>query len=245
MVGPERGRICGFHMALWPLFRKRTPPLLQRSIDDMRHMLETADRMFRAACAYLLDQESLQLDLRSLDEVINERERAIRSSILQHISVDPYSDTAFSLTLLSVVQDAERIGDLAKSLAKAAALAIEPLSSSHAEMLKTLRDAVAGLFDTTSRAFVSGDVELARSVMERNDRIKLQTTDFIHSLAHEIHVTVNEAVILAMAARMIGRVGSHLSNIASTIAMPFDQVRRSPTWPVEMDMEDEEDQNQR
>ncbi len=232
-------------MALWPLFRKRTPPLLQKSIEDMRQMLETADRMFRASCAYLLDRVELHLDLRALDEVINEREQGIRSAILQHISVDPYSDTAFSLTLLSVVQDAERIGDLAKSLAKAGALAVEPLSSSHAEMLKSIRDEVAGLFEATSRAFVTGDVERARSVMERNDRIKMQTTDFIHSLAHEEHVTINEAVILAMAARMIGRVGSHLSNIASTIAMPFDQVRRSPTWPVAPDLDEEEDQDQR
>jgi hypothetical protein len=36
--------------------------------------------------------------------------------------------------------------------------------------------------------------------------------------------------VLAVSSRMIGRVSSHLSNIISSVAMPFDQIRRSPTW---------------
>jgi len=202
-------------------------------------MLETALQMYEAAIAWLLDRKPIEIDLRELDNTINDREQDIRGAILKHISVDPYTDTAFSLMLMSIVQDAERIGDLAKSIDKAASLAQAPLKSSHAEMLRPITDAVAALFDKTTGAFVDGDPDLAREVMDANDAVKMQTTDFIHSLAGEVHITVNEAVILGMCARMIGRVGSHLSNIASSVALPFDQVRRAPTWPAPLEDKEE------
>jgi len=32
---------------------------------------------------------------------------------------------------------------------------------------------------------------------------------------------------------LMSRVSSHLSNIASAVASPFDQIRRAPTWKEE------------
>jgi len=39
--------------------------------------------------------------------------------------------------------------------------------------------------------------------------------------------------VYAMSARLMSRVSSHLSNIASAVASPFDQIRRAPTWKEE------------
>ena len=52
-------------------------------------------------------------------------------------------------------------------------------------------------------------------------------------LAGRDDLTGNEGVVYALSARMMSRVSSHLANIASTVASPFDQIRRSTSWAEE------------
>ena len=135
--------------------------------------------------------------------------------------------------LVSIVQDAERCGDLAKGLAKTAALAAHPRMGAHVEALRPIRDHVQETFPRVRKAFLSSDTEAARAVMEENDRTKADTADYLRRLATADDLTPNLAVVLAVASRMIGRTGSHLSNIISSVALPFDEIRRSPTWNEE------------
>ena len=88
------------------------PPLVNQSLGDMGAMLDTAAEMFAAATAYLLDNEPLTLDLSARDEEINARERKVRRAVLEHVTIDPRDELALSLLLISVVQDAERCGDV-------------------------------------------------------------------------------------------------------------------------------------
>ena len=214
-------------MGFFDLFRVHEPPLIRQCLDDMSAMLETAYSMFIAASAYLLDNETPPFDLEAKDRLINEKERTIRQAVLEHVAIDPTRETVFSLVLVSIVQDAERIGDLAKSLVEIAGVARKPRMGGNVQVLRGVRDQTVQMFENTRAAFVEGEIDLARQVLEDNRAIKARITSFIMDLAGQVDIGANEALVLGIAARMIGRTSSHLSNIASAVALPFDQIRRN------------------
>jgi phosphate uptake regulator len=220
-------------MKLFNFLSDARPPLVEQSLEDIAAMIDGAGAMFAAATACLLDNEALSMDLSAADAAINARERKVRRAVLEHMAVAPQAELTLSLLLVSVVQDAERAGDLAKSIAKASDLAKEARSGPYVEALRAIRDRVQALFPKASRAFLASNEADARVVMEAHDGLKQDVGAYLARLAAAEDVSVNLAVVLAVSARMIGRTSSHLSNIISSVALPFDQIRRSPTWSAE------------
>lgn len=204
------------------------PPLITRSLDTLSAMLDTSGRMFAAATATLLDNEALAIDLAAEDATINAHEQEIRRAVLEHVTLSPRDELALSLVLVSIVQDAERLGDLAKSLAKTAELADRPRMGPHVEALRPMRDRVQSAFPRVRDAFLTSDAEAARAVMAEHDRTKADLAAYLKRLAAAPDLSSNLAVVMATGGRMIGRTSAHLSNIISGVALPFDQIRRPP-----------------
>jgi phosphate uptake regulator len=217
-------------MNLFNFLTGSRPPLVEQSMTDLGIMLDTADSMFAAATNCLLDNEPLHVDLSAQDDIINEREQTIRRSVLEHILADPRGELALSLLLISIVQDAERLGDLAKSIAKASDLAKSPRMGPHVDALRMIRDRVQSAFPRVRRSFIVGDAKVGRVVMDEHAQTKADVGGYLQRLAEADDLTSNEAVVLSISARMIGRTSSHLSNIVSAVALPFDQVRNAPNW---------------
>lgn len=216
-------------MAFFDFLNPTSAPLIERSTERMVSMLETSATMFEAATSCLLDNQDLSIDLKALDDTVNAGEREIRRSVLEHMAVNPADDLSHGLLLLSVVQDAERCGDLTKSIAKAAALADAPRTGRHVERLRALRDRVGAQFPRAITALRDGNAEAARSVMAAHDEMKGEVGSFLQDLAAADDLSLNAGVALTLSSQYIGRVSSHLSNIASAVAMPFDLVRSSPS----------------
>lgn len=214
-------------MNFFDLFRRDRPPLIAQCLDDMNVMLETAHTMFEAATAHLLDGEPLAVDLEAQDGVVNEKEQAIRRAVLEHVAIDPQHEIVFSLVLVSIVQDAERIGDLAKSLAELAGLVPGPYPGANHDALRAVCDQVAMLFERTRTAFVESDTDKAQGVMDDSRAVKSQVKAILERLAGQADLAGPEALRHGLAARMLGRVSSHLSNLASSVVLPFDQIRRN------------------
>lgn len=220
-------------MQLFSFLTGAKPPLIRRSLDGLAAMIDTAGRMFAAATATLLDNEAMELDLSAEDATINAHEQQIRRAVLEHVTMSPREELALSLVLVSIVQDAERLGDLAKTLAQVADLADRPRMGPHVDALRPVRDRVQSAFPRVRAAFLSGDAEAARTVMDEHDTTKADVAAYLRRLAAAPDLTPNRAVVLSSAGRMIGRTSAHLSNIISGVALPFDQIRRSPTWTDE------------
>ncbi|MEM1054183.1 MAG: PhoU domain-containing protein [Bacteroidota bacterium] len=216
-------------MKLFNFLTDTKPPLIAQSVNDLVAMVDRTGQMFAAATGHLLDNEALEVDLREMDEDVNTRERLIRKAVLEHVAVNPQLELSFSLLMVSIVQDAERMGDLAKSLARAAALSSAPRMGGHVGRLSEIRDRVQILFPLVHTSFVKGDRKGARRVMEAHREIKASIGDYLQHLAEADDLSPNEALVLGIGARMIGRVSSHLSNIVSAVALPFDQVRGALT----------------
>ena len=213
--------------SFFDFFRAQQPPLIQQALADMRVMLETAHEMFVAAAAHLLDNEALPFDMDAKDDIVDAREQAIRRMILEHVAIDPSHEMVFSLVLVSIVQDAERIGDLATSLAELDALAAGPRMGPHVATLRTIRDDVTAMFDTTRNGFIQSDAALAQQAMDKSRDVKARAQALLETLATGEGTSANEALVLGLATRMIGRTASHLSNIASSVTLPFHQIRRN------------------
>lgn len=217
-------------MRFFDFLRGERPSLIQRALSDLQIMLETSRRMFEDACAHLLENEILEGDLNAQDETVNDREADIRRAVLEHMKGDPKREVVLGLVLISIVQDAERIGDLAKSISEVARMAHGPRHGTQIDRLRALRDRVAVDFRDTSDALTRADEERARAVMDRSAAIKEELTGYIREIARDGSLDSNTAVVMALGARMMSRTSSHLSNIASSVAMPFEQIRRQPDW---------------
>ncbi len=212
-------------MWLLDAFRSTSSPLVQQGAATIGEMLSTSAAMFDASTAHLLDNEPLTHDLSAMDDIVNEGEKTVRRNVLQHLAISPQDDLTWSLLMLSAIQDAERTGDLSKSLAKTAALSDAPRVGEHIDTLRGIRDDVRTMFDVTQKAFANGNASGARKVLKTNRELKARMTTLIEAIAADATLSPNAATVLALSARMIGRMGSHLSNIASAIALPFDKVR--------------------
>lgn len=138
----------------------------------------------------------------------------------------------FSLKLVSIVHEAERTGDLAKSIAKAGKLAHRPRMGPRVELLRDMRDRVLVMFDYAHDGFVSEEAEAAHKLMQMNETIKDDVTMYLSELADDERVTANEGMVLALLARLLSRVSSHLPNIASAVVLPFDRILRAPQREV-------------
>ena len=217
-------------MGFFSLFLGDQPALVKAAFEDVKLMLKNGHEMFAAATAHLLDNEILDIDLKALDDEINEREQHLRRTVLEHLTVEPSRELVFSLKLISIVHEAERIGDLAKTLSKTGDLALQPRLGPDVEPLREIRNRILRLFEQVRDGFTKEDESVAEQMMRGHDRLKSDITSFLKDLAFREDITPNEAVVYALSARMMSRVSSHLSNIASTVVCPFDQIRRSPSW---------------
>ena len=190
--------------------------------------------MFASASAHLLENEVLEDDLSELDQQINRGEQRIRRAVFEHLSIHPEKDLIFSLKLISIVHEAERIGDLSKSLAKVAAMAKKPRLGSKVKPLRTYRDLVLELFERLEEGFFKGDQHEAEQIMQIHKGLKKDVALYIVNLAHDDELTGNEGVVYALSARMLNRVSAHIANIASTVVSPLDQIRRTAAWPEDI-----------
>ncbi len=134
-------------MGLFDLFREGGPPLVEEAFENVTNMLSDGHHMFESATAFALDNEILNEDLSAADEDINRCEQELRRSLLEHLTVNPNREMVFSLKLISIVGEAERIGDIAKSIVKAGRLAHKPRMGPHVEPLRDLRDRLRKMFD--------------------------------------------------------------------------------------------------
>jgi Na+/phosphate symporter len=191
---------------------------------DVSGMLQQSSQMLDHALEVLLDNKPLSIDLEDMDDTIDEAERRVRRTILQHLAVNPQQDLVASLVLVSMVQDAERIGDFARGLVELVKMARSARTGPYADELRELAARVRPLFPLTERAFRDADVSDAQQVVRAHASLREALKDYRTRLAQS-DLTADMAIVYAGAAQILRRVGAHLSNIASTVVQPYDRIR--------------------
>ncbi|NQT22850.1 MAG: PhoU domain-containing protein, partial [Candidatus Omnitrophica bacterium] len=100
-------------LAFW-----RGKDFLKGVLQEFEKMLTDTEDMFRRVCSQMLESKAdgeLKEEIYRIDKEVNRLEKDIRTRIVAHLSIQGNVDLPASLVLMSVVKDAERLGDYAKN----------------------------------------------------------------------------------------------------------------------------------
>lgn len=204
--------------------------LIEAAYRDISEMLEQSAKMLDLAAAAVLDNQPLEVDLERMDDTVDQNERLIRRSVLEHLAVNPSQDLVPSLLLASICQDAERIGDFARGLGELVPLARHPREGPFRDRLREILDELRPLFQVCAEAFREDKAEKAQQVMSRHIDFKARLEQLTQDVAGS-DLSADMAVVYSAAARILRRISAHLSNIASTVVEPYDRIRGGDEAP--------------
>jgi len=196
---------------------------------DFDHMLEETHWMFQRAVEVFfsrVDWHPLQDPLYERDKKVNKGERRVRARIVKHLTVQPGTDVAACLVLMSVVKDAERIGDYCKNIFEVGKFYTHEFTTPrYIEPLERLRVEIEDLFTRTRKAFGTSDVETAREVLTAFSSFSKECDGLIQDLLQRRDdIPTDEGVAYSLLARHMKRIGAHLSNIATAVVAPVHRL---------------------
>jgi len=200
---------------------------LQEVLEEFKAMLTESETMFNSVCKKLLQGEGeakLEDNIYNLDKKINQQERDIRKRVVEHLIIQPSVDVPVSLLLMSVVKDAERLGDYCKNLLEVDTLLEKPIDQAkYAEFFSSLDKDVAELFKKTREAFIDSDEDKANDSWRSEREIVKYCDEILERLAKS-NLSVNEAVCFTLIARYFKRISAHLTNIATSVIVPVSDL---------------------
>ena len=209
---------------------------LAQVFEEFKDMLDDTEFMFKAVCGRLLDnveEPDLKKKIYEIDKKVNRLQKDIRKRIVEHLSLQPTVDVPACLLLMSVVKDAERLGDYAKNLYEVTELLEKPIDKKlFSEYFGDIVNDIMTLFEQTRAAFIESDEDKAGLAWDYEQRIAKDCDRIVEQIAKS-NLSVNEAVCFSLIARHFKRLVAHLVNIATSVILPisdldyFDEKRRT------------------
>jgi phosphate transport system protein len=165
------------------------------------------------------DRESARLLIEndsSIDSLQTDIERLVQGA-LAHQPMPP-GDLRFLVTVLRIVPELERSGDLVEHIALRTQTALtEPLSPRALDLIQMMSDRAVEMWRTAEGAYRRRDattVDLLRASDEELDDLHVRLTDELSRAELEPSV----AIELGLIARFLERLGDHAVNVAARIA---------------------------
>ncbi len=200
---------------------------LAQVFSEFNEMLDDTKSMYEMVCKTLLDnvkEPDLKKKIYEIDKNVNRLQKSIRTRIIEHLSLQPTVDVAACLLLMSVVKDAERLGDYAKNLFEVTEFLAKPIDRTlFSQYFNEVDKDVLELFEQTKGAFIETDVDMATSAWDYEKKIAKGCDEIVTKVAQS-NLTVNEAVCFALIARHFKRIVAHLVNIATSVILPLSDL---------------------
>jgi phosphate uptake regulator len=190
---------------------------LGRMLDDGRHAFDASANALLGGT----DPQVISRDLFATDDRINATEQEIRRQLVVHGSVHGALTFPELLVVMSLVKDAERIGDYAKNMYDLAVRSAGLLDEEERGRLIELKDRTSELLARAREVYSEQDEAVARSFLEQADHLEDFCDSSIYNLL-AIRGRNPSAEVLAY--RYIKRVISHASNIVTSLVMPVDKL---------------------
>ena len=200
---------------------------LTKVLEDFKEMLDDTRYMFESVCKGLIAGEAapnLEDKIYEVDKKVNLLEREIRKRVVEHLSIQPAIDVPVSLVLMSVVKDAERVGDYCKNILEIMSLIEKPVKRDRfEELFDGIDKKILEEFTKTQKAFIESDEKMAKEIMYLEREIVKDCDEIVKRLAKS-NFPANEAVCLALLGRYFKRVAAHLANIGSSVILPISDL---------------------
>ena len=187
---------------------------------DYEMVMSAGEMFFTGSASSLERTEHYRRDVR-----VNQLQRQIRKQVVAHLSVPGNRpDVPYSLLLISLVKDVERIGDYAKNLAEISD--IRPGAFPDDEITRELREIrrdVEESFKALSVVFGHSDRERAVELIEQGRDAAHRCDALLTRIARSDYDAAT-VTALVLATRHYKRIGGHVLNILSSIVMPIHKI---------------------
>ena len=190
-----------------------------RMLDEGRHIFDAAANAFLGGTA----PDVVRDDLFATDKRINDLERRIRRALVVHGSVHGPSELPACLIMMSIVKDAERIGDYSKNLFDLAAVQQKREDDEYYPDLLAMKDEVSGFVAEARAIYGAQDEQRAKDFIRRGDKVQDHCDAKVRKLLEPEPGTIQPAAT-ALSYRYYKRVLAHLLNIVTSIIMPIDRL---------------------
>ena len=220
-------------MKLFKSKEEQSENLLVLARNEAILMLELGQEMFHIVTEAITGESLPELveEISKMDKNLNKIHRRARRKIFEHLSFSGTRDLFSSLVVLSVVNDAERIGDYNKNIGEVVellprSLNLKPYDKSVNDIWKGTMD----YFTKTLDAFRDDDLQVAAQILKEYDQISNQCDGLIREIikGDDKDSIRKDFVALVLLLRYFKRVNAHLKNVASTIINPFHRIGYRP-----------------
>ena len=209
-------------IALW-----KSESFMKKVLEKFGEMLDDDEYLFTHAWDVFMGQtpiEQIRQPFYDKDRAVNRLEREIRKMLAEHLSLRPRHDFSGCLILMSLVKDAERIGDYSKNIFEVGVMFQGVVNEmKYLGRLTSTQRKIADHLPQLKKAFLESDENLARKILNDYAPIKSECNRMLRDLFSE-QLSTSEAVATALLSRYLKRINSHMSNIASGIIYPLDQI---------------------
>lgn len=209
----------------WLKALRAQPSGLHDIMQFFEQMLEDGRHTFDLAANALLggtDPAVIQDDLWGTDKRINRNERRIRRMLITHAAVHGRTEFPVCLVLMSVVKDAERIGDYSKNLFDLVRLRRALVKESVPDLI-SLKGTVSTLLAKARNIYESQDERGAKAFLAECDALENHCNAKVDALILR-ESGGGEVAATALAYRYIKRIVSHAMNIITSVVMPLDRI---------------------
>ncbi len=203
-------------------------------MSDFVKMSNETKTMYDKVITYIFKHKKIKgLDKKIYEDdiFVNKSERRIRKRLAEHLAVQHNIDVGITLIMMSIVKDAERIGDYCKNLLQIYDLLKNKnkFNTKHKfyNEIKDIAVRILPLIDNTLESFKKSDILLAKDVMDEAYEIGKKSESIIKEMANS-KLNANDAVVLTLMVRFIKRISAHLSNISSSVIYPVHKIDFSP-----------------
>ena len=159
------------------------------------------------------------------DVGINKAQRRVRKELVVHASVHgAAADLPMALSSMSIVKDAERIGDYAKNIWDIANAGIDLSAAADVATLIKYRDRTSDMVGETSRVFRERDVEAAHRMIQESDGVQDEYDAGVRELLGGGTPEASDAVARALLYRYLKRINAHSMNVLTSLVMPLHRL---------------------
>lgn len=205
----------------------RGKTFLAQVLDEFHEMLDKTEFMFSAVCEALIEGQpnpQLKEKIYSTDKEVNELQKDIRKRIVTHLAIQPTADIPSCLLFMSVVKDAERLGDYAKNLYEVIDLHTKPINRSlFSQFFDGMDEKIINLFKETKKVFLESYDSKTHSSWIHETKVGKRCDAILKEIV-ESNIGTNDAVCVTLIARYYKRISAHLVNIATSAVVPISDL---------------------
>ena len=192
---------------------------LQQLNDDLSSMADVASKMIEIASSNIGTCDIEQLaKVKSLFEKIDRKEKYIESECMKLLLLQQpvASDLRQISSIMKMINDLQRIGDQVENIAEILEITSKTCLSKD-DLVFDMANVTSSMLKDSINSFIEKDLNLAKDVIKRDDRVDNDFNVIKNQLIDIIHENKNDGeyiIDILMCGKYFEKIGDHCVNIA-------------------------------